>query len=413
MKQNQAYPSTFIMRLLARTVFFLFTKYFRIKGRIPREVKSLKPPYLLLSNHAGYWDPFIAGYFLPHFVHFVSSDAAFKTKFQNFFMRRLGAIPKKKNIRDTKVIRDIAAVINQGRSVGIFPSGSRSWAGQSLEFDPSIIKLIRLLKVPVVTCVLKGMSLFNPRWSKKLRRTRVESEYKLFIHPEDLDKFSDQELFEQLKNALHQNDVSWQRKKKNRIFSQKRAEYVNHALFVCPHCLAIDRFRAAGNNFVCIGCKYDIHIDTYGFYKRMSSGKIYFDNILDWYLWQEGWLHDFIQQKIEADYTGQVFTDVGSHVYHEAKMSGFEYIGEANLTLFIDRIEIDFQGKRTNLVMNFNDLQTINPQVNEMLEIFYKGEAYRIIGGYNGVSALKWEIAANVIWKNSGQLNKLSAYLKK
>jgi 1-acyl-sn-glycerol-3-phosphate acyltransferase len=412
MKQNLAYPSTMFMRLFARMVFFFFTRYYGIKGRVPPEVKKLKPPYLLLSNHAGYWDPFIAGYFLPHFVHFVSSDAAFKNRFQNFFMSRLGAIPKKKNIRDTKVIRDIATVIKQGRSVGIFPAGSRTWAGQSLNFDPSVIKLIRMLNVPVVCCVLKGMSLFNPRWSRKIRRTRVEAEYKLFIQPQDLRKFQDQELYVQLNNALFHDDIAWQKLKKNKIYSEKRAEYVNHALFVCPECHAIDSFRAAGNNFVCISCKYDIHINKYGFYERLTKGKLYFDNMLTWYEWQKQWLHDLMVQKIGTAYTGQIFGDKASLVYREEQDTGFKLMGQADLNLFINRIEIDFRGSTEKIVMSFDDLQTINPQVSEMLEIFYQGEAYRIIGGHKGVSALKWEIAANAIWEKSGQTNKLSAYLK-
>ncbi len=61
---------------------------------------------------------------------------------------------------------------------------------------------------------------------------------------------------------------------------------------------------------------------------------------------------------------------------------------------------------------NFNDLQTINPLVNEKLEIFYNDEAYGIIGGTESVSALKWEVAMDAIWKNLGQLHKLSPYIK-
>ena len=61
--------------------------------------------------------------------------------------------------------------------------------------------------------------------------------------------------------------------------------------------------------------------------------------------------------------------------------------------------------------MNFSELQTINPQVNERLEIYYKNEAYRIIGSHDGVSALKWEVAVNAIWKKLGQHNKLSHYI--
>ena len=123
---------------------------------MPREVKKLKSPYLLLSNHIGFWDPFIVGHFLPRFTHFVSSDAAFKARVAGFFLPRLGTIPKKKNLRDTKVIRDMDAVITQGENVGLFPEAVRNWAGLSLPIDPSIAKLIKFLKAPVVVASMKG-----------------------------------------------------------------------------------------------------------------------------------------------------------------------------------------------------------------------------------------------------------------
>ena len=63
------------------------------------------------------------------------------------------------------------------------------------------------------------------------------------------------------------------------------------------------------------------------------------------------------------------------------------------------------------LNLNFNELQTINPQLHERLEIFYNNEAYRIIGSRPGVSALKWDVAVNAILKKMGQTAKLSPYI--
>ena len=110
---------------------------------MPKEVKELKAPYLVLSNHVGFWDPFIAGHFLPPFTHFVASDATFRNKIIRFLLTRLGTIPKKKNMRDTKVIRDIISVIRQGENVGIFPEAVRNWAGSS--FQPSRYYLLCML----------------------------------------------------------------------------------------------------------------------------------------------------------------------------------------------------------------------------------------------------------------------------
>ena len=102
MQNKKKYPTKKYIRFIAWLVFTVFAFIFRIKKKMPLEVKNLKPPYLVLGNHVGHWDPFVTGNFLPHYIHFVSSEAAFRSSFNHFFLTRLGTIPKKKNIREKK-----------------------------------------------------------------------------------------------------------------------------------------------------------------------------------------------------------------------------------------------------------------------------------------------------------------------
>ncbi|NPA67030.1 MAG: 1-acyl-sn-glycerol-3-phosphate acyltransferase [Chlorobi bacterium] len=412
MKNKKHYPTSKLIRLITHIVFWLFTKYYGIKKNMPAEIKKLEPPYLVLGNHAGYWDPFITGYFLPRFTHFVSSDAAFRNPVNRFFLKKLGTIPKKKSIRDTKVIRDIISVIKQGENVGIFAEGTRTWAGNTLPVDPSIAKLIKMLNVPVTVPILKGMNLFNPRWAYKIRRTKVEIEYKLLFTEKDIKQLSENEIYEKFTDALQHDETEYQRIKKHKIHSRKRAEYINHALYLCPECKAIDTFSAKGNDFYCRSCGYDIHIDKYGFFERKSFGKLYFDNIKDWFNFQQKKFAEIIEDKIKKSYNDIIFEDKKSKVYIEAEnKKKLIFAGTADIKLYPDKIKIDFKEKEKVVIMNFNDLQTINPQVKEQLEILYKNKAYRITGNKPGVSSLKWETAANIIFKHNGQTHKLSSYL--
>lgn len=411
MSRKKVYSTKLYIRFLTFMVFFVFTRYFRVKKKLPVEVRKLKPPFLILSNHVGYWDPFIVGHPLPYFTHFVSSDAAFRNTLLRFFLTRLGTIPKKKNMRDTKVIRDIKAVMDQGENVGIFPEAVRNWAGSSFAMDPSIIKLIRFLDVPVVVATLKGMNLFNPRWSKKLRRTRLEVEYKLLFQPESYATLGEDDLYRQLSDAIRYDEVDHQRKFMHKIYSNKRAEHINHALYVCPECHAIDSFRANKNAFSCNECGYDIHIDSYGFFQRISAGKLYFDNIRDWYNWEEKFLSDYVSEKYSENFKGVLFEDIDSKIYHALTDGNLDFIGIADVQLSIDKIELIFKDRPQKLVFNFHDLQTINPQVHERLELFYNHEVYRFVGGRDGVSGLKWEVAANAIWRKMGHNHKLSPYI--
>ena len=99
------------------------------------------------------------------------------------------------------VIRDIAAVIADRRSVGIFPEGVRNWAGKTQPMDISIAKLIKLLNVPVIVAVMKGMNLMNPRWSPKLRRTRLMIEYKLLFKKSEVETKTVGEIYQMLTEA--------------------------------------------------------------------------------------------------------------------------------------------------------------------------------------------------------------------
>lgn len=388
-----------------------FSYVFRIKRKIPSNVKNLKPPYLLLGNHVGFWDPFIVGNFLPHYIHFVSSDAAFRNPIFNFFLTRLGTIPKKKNMRDTQVIRDIVSVIRQGENVGIFPESVRNWDGSSLPLDISIIKLIKLLKVPVVVPILKGMNLFNPRWSPHLRRTKLEVEYNLLFTTEDIKTQAEEQLHKLLCETLKHDEVNHQRKQMNKIHSEKRAEFISHALYVCPNCKAIDSFTALLNNFNCSNCEYDIHIDEYGFFKSRNNNNLLFDNIRDWNKWQEKWLLEYVKNKIVRNFQGIIFKDEQSSVYHSPSKGKPKFIGLADIELYSDKIVINYLDEKKNFIIDFDELQTINPQVREMMEIYFKGDAYRIIGRKKGVSALKWEVSLNAIWRLKAQENKLSTYI--
>lgn len=411
MKQQKAYPTNFTIRFLVHLLFSSFIRYYKVKKIMPAEVKKLQAPYLVLSNHVGFWDPFIAGHFLPHFTHFVSSDAVFRNPLLRFFLTRLGTIPKKKNMRDSQVIRDIVTVIRQGENVGIFPEAVRNWSGSTSPMDPSIGKLIKMLKVPVVVPVLKGMNLLHPRWAFKLRPYPMEVEYKLLFTKEEVTTLDSQAIFEGLTAGMKHDEVAYQQKRMEKINYSKRAEHIGHALYLCPECQAIDSFHAEGNDFQCDQCKYDIHIDDYGFFERKSEGKLHFNNIRDWFDWEEKELVNFVREKYLSKSEEPIFTDKKMEIFKNDAKGELVPIGLADVHLYCDKILVDFFEKET-LEFNFIDLQTINPQTKERLEIFYKDDAYRIAGTHPGVSALKWEVAVNTIWNEMGLRAKMVPYIR-
>ena len=126
--------------------------------------------------------------------------------------------------------------------------------------------------------------------------------------------------------------------------------------------------------------------------------------------WEEKFMIKFISGKIKEKNTKLIFEDKASKVFKINRNQDMVYYDDADIKFYIDKIIIAYHNNES-FIINYDDLQTINPQVKERLEIYYKGDAYRITGAEPGVSALKWEVAANAVWKKMGQEHKLSPYI--
>ena len=394
---------------ILKIILFFYTRLFSIRSTISPEVKSQKAPYLLLSNHIGTWDPFVVGFFLKDPIHFVSSEAVFRDRFMRMILSRMGVIPKKKNIKDTKVIRTMVTTVNNNNSVGLFPEASRSWTGRTMYIDTSTAKLIKLLNIPVVVSKMKGMQLFNPRWASLLRKTKVMIDFDLVISKDALLQLNEEEIHAKIVKALYHNEVEYQRIQMNRLYSFHRAEYISFVLFVCPECHSIGKIKNHFNDFECNECSSKWHIDAYGFFKGMGH-QSKFDNIIDWYDWQLKYFDTFIDEMASGSNEKPVFSDKNMLVFKE-KGKGFKRIGKCKMIFYIDRIELHFTEKN-KLIMDIKEIQTLSPQLRERIEIQYKDTAYRILSRKKGVSGLKWEMACNRIWKNYDQDYKLSNYFK-
>ncbi len=397
------------MHTILRVFLFVYTQIFNIRKNISPEVKKIKAPYLLLSNHMGTWDPFVIGYFLDDPIHFVSSDAVFRDRFMRFLLTRMGVIPKKKNVKDTRVIRIMLAIINENKSIGLFPEASRSWTGRTMNIDPATAKLIKLLKVPVVTAKMKGMQLFNPRWGTRLRRSCVKIDYTLSISKEDIKNLSESEIHTKIKADLYHNEVEYQRKKMNKLYSNHRAEYISFVLFACPQCQSIGNIENNGNDFSCSSCKSEWHIDSYGFFEGKSHGSK-FDNIIAWADWQQVYFTSMVEKYLLESTKEALFFDDNMIVFKEKNL-GFNRVGKCSMYFYRDRIELHYSSGKVE-ILPLNEIQTLSPQLRERIEISYDDKAIRIVGKKKGVSGLKWEMACNTFWKNNKQEYKLSTYFK-
>ena len=104
-------------------IFYLicFPKKYHNKEKSPDKNAS----YLICANHASAHDiPFVA-MGINRQVHFIAKAEIMKNPFLRFFAVRIGVIPIKRGLADTKALHGAIDKLNEGKIVCIFPQGTR------------------------------------------------------------------------------------------------------------------------------------------------------------------------------------------------------------------------------------------------------------------------------------------------
>ncbi|MEN8247471.1 MAG: lysophospholipid acyltransferase family protein [Bacteroidota bacterium] len=404
------YPINPLFQLIVKVWMFFFTRYYKITYNVSKEIKGINQSYLMLSNHYGRYDPFIISYPFKKRPNFISSDSVLRYKIIGFLFKGLGAMPKKKGVKDTYIIREMISVIRYGGSLALFPEGARSWTGEINYIEGSIAKLVKLLKVPVITVRMKGAYALDPRWAKPLRRAKVDIDYQMAFTQQEIADLSEEEIVRILRKNLYQDDMSYLKEHRIKIKSRKKAEFIDLVLFQCPECNQFAGFNAKGNSFKCRACGIENRINDYGMFELTGGVKSKFDNIKDWIHWQNRNLVKYVKEQMEKNDEVKLFQANDILVNYSKDYEIMKPIGTGSIMFFSDKLRLRINNEDIDLM--WKDIQVIGPQHLERIELLHGEEAYRFISTKENEAGIKWEIAANVVWYKTGQHNKLSPYFK-
>ncbi len=235
---------------------------------------TLKPPFIVIGNHTTNLDPFITNTFIPHPIHWVTSDGNLRTPLLRFLLIKLvGSIPKSKAIPDIETVNWIVEFIRKRKGVvGFYPEGQATWNGQTLPALSGTAKLIKLLKVPVVCALGKGTYLSKPRWAYSLHRGRAVVQFSQLFAPEELKAMSVSEIRDRLDAALLHDDTAWAGMLGLRFESGRRAECLELALYACPSCGGLHTLRSSGETLRCEACGFAAAYGADGGFTLLEKG---------------------------------------------------------------------------------------------------------------------------------------------
>ena len=123
-------------------------------------------PVIYMSNHQGNFDILALFQAIPRQFSWIAKEELFKVPVFGHSMARAGYVPLDRGASGRRALKSMekaAVVIREGRSVVVFPEGTRTRDGSLLEFKQGGFLLAGKAGVPIVPLTINGSMQINPR----------------------------------------------------------------------------------------------------------------------------------------------------------------------------------------------------------------------------------------------------------
>lgn len=251
-----------------------------------------KRPHLILYNHQTAFDQFFVGMVYPGAVYYVASEDLFSNGLVSKIIKfAVNPIPIKKSTSDMRAVLNCMQVAKEGGTIAIAPEGNRTFSGETGYIKPSIVSLVRALKMPVALLRLEGGYGVHPRWSDVKRRGEMRAYISKVIEKETYNSLSDGDLLAIIEAELYVDDTA----SRNEFQHNRKAEYLERAIYYCPVC-GISEFESNKDTLKCKKCGLSV---TYRPDLTLISDNQAFtySTTKDWYRAQSDYINSIDPQK--------------------------------------------------------------------------------------------------------------------
>lgn len=138
-------------------------------------------PVIFMSNHQSSFDILALLAAMPRRINWIAKKELFDIPFFGSSMRRGGYIPldRSDGRKALKSVDEAADAIRQGKSVVMFPEGTRTEDGRLLPFKRGGFILARKAAVPVIPVTINGSGRINPANQIRL----YSGDIRIKLHP--------------------------------------------------------------------------------------------------------------------------------------------------------------------------------------------------------------------------------------
>lgn len=349
-------------------IYTFIKPYIKINyGFIPEPFDHGERQYFIISNHQTPLDMFFCGLSFNKPLYTISSEDLFSNGFfSKVIVHSTAPIPIKKNVTDIGAVMNTLRVAKEGGSIVLFPEGNRTYSGKTEYIKPSVIGLIRMLKLPLAIYRIEGGYGVIPRWADKTRKGEMRAYVSKVIEYEEIKALSDDELFALVKSELYVNDAVDDKP----YYSKKNAEYLERVLYVCPEC-GLSEFESKGSVVKCKKCGLTARYTEYKTFEPVK-GQMPFKYVNDWYEYQNGFVNglDLTQYCSSPIYCDSV------NIYNEILYKNKQLLYKnAKIMLYGDKITFNEE-----IQLPFDKISAVTVLGRNKLDIYFNDKVYQIKG---------------------------------
>ena len=261
--------------------------------------------FLLYANHVTDLDPVFVGASFREPLTFVAGENVQRMgALSKIINRYASTIDRVKGATDSACALQILRTLRKGQPVCMFPSGNRSYTGQSTPIFPASAKLAKSAKVPLITYKLTGGYMTSPRWADTMRKGKMSGGIVHIYTPEELVSLSNDELLKCITADLWEDAYA----AAPIPYKGKRlAERLETMLYVCPQCGGVDTLKSRDDSFSC-RCGLTMTMREDG---RFTGVKLPFAHPGEWDAWQQ----ETVRRLAEKADDRPIFSDEGQQLY--------------------------------------------------------------------------------------------------
>ncbi|NLW74339.1 MAG: 1-acyl-sn-glycerol-3-phosphate acyltransferase [Clostridiales bacterium] len=273
---------------------------------------------------------------------------------------------------DASAVMQCIRYVREGGVLAVYPEGNLTYDGELGYMNPSIIKLVRVLRVPVIYYTVRGGYGLDPRFGTSLRRGYMHGGVTGRRSVAEIDAMTDKELFADIRKMLTVDEFSV-----GLYRSKKSAEALERVLYRCPFCGSVESIKSSGRFVHCVCGLCAEYRDNLTFnFIRGECGLRY---VRDWIRDELEWVKSFVPERGSV-----IFRD--EHVKLEKRKPDMSYEKPESGSMEMTGEHISVCGK-TFLLSKLSNMVQIKKQI--LLLFTAEQEVYRITSP-NVFCALKY-----------------------